>query len=83
MATASASAAEPSFWQCVKSEKVVKYTGKYNNAKCSEENTKGEGKYELEEWNAEGKSTEVKQFKGKGGAFFWEVVDWARSSAAK
>jgi hypothetical protein len=41
----------------------MKYTGKYNNKTCSEENAEGEGKYELESWEQLTNRT----FKGKGG----------------
>lgn len=62
VASASASAAEPALWECGKTVKVEKkYTGKYNNKTCTEENTKSEGKYELREGIGKGKA-----FKGKG-----------------
>lgn len=50
VAVASASAAPaPTFGKCITAVKVgKKYTGKYNNKTCTTENTKSEGKYELE-----------------------------------
>ncbi len=58
-------AAAPEFKVCGKAAKVGKtYTGKYNNKTCSEVNAKGEGKYELEGWEAAKK----KALKGTGGA---------------
>jgi hypothetical protein len=62
-----ASAAAPEFRVCAKLKKsktTKKYEGKYNNKTCSEVNAKGEGKYELEGWEAAKK----KALKGKGGA---------------
>jgi hypothetical protein len=64
LVAASASAALPEYRTCIKAVKVgKKYTGKYNNATCSELNAKGEGKYELGSWNQAKKLT----FKGKYG----------------
>jgi hypothetical protein len=63
MAAASASAT-PTFYECAKAAKVSgKYTGKYNNAACTEVNGTGEGKYELQAGVGKGKA-----FKGKGAA---------------
>jgi hypothetical protein len=65
LAAASASAELPEYKTCVKAAKVgKKYTGDYNDKTCSEVNGKGEGKYELGEWNAGKKVT----FVGKTGA---------------
>ncbi len=64
VAATSASAAAPEYKVCAKAAKSGKtYTGKYNNKTCSEVNAKGEGKYELESWEAAKK----KEFKGKNG----------------
>ncbi len=53
LAAASASAELPEYKTCVKAAKVgKKYTGDYSDKACSEVNAKGEGKYELGEWNA-------------------------------
>jgi hypothetical protein len=66
--SASASAAEPAFYECAKAEKVEgKYTGKFLDKKCSEEATAEEiekgktNKYELQEGIRKGKT-----YKGSG-----------------
>lgn len=65
--SASASAAEPAFYECAKLT-AKPYTGKYTDKKCSKEATSGEiaegkkNKYELQEGVGKGKV-----FKGKGG----------------
>lgn len=65
VAAASASAAAPEYQVCAKASKNAekKYTGKYSNKTCSEENVKNEGKYELESWEHAKKLA----FKGSGG----------------
>ncbi len=79
-----------------KTKKKAVYTGAYNNKKCSEPNStdvyriKGahpgpEGKYELEPWNAEGKGgqSKVKEFTGKGGTSFLEIVKLGQVECTK
>lgn len=64
VAVSSASAALPEFKVCAKATKVGKtYTGKFSDKLCSVAEPKGEGKYELEGWEAAKK----KAFKGKNG----------------
>jgi hypothetical protein len=68
LVSASASAAEPAFYECAKLT-AKPYTGKYTDKKCSKEATKTEqeegkkNKYELKE----GVGPKGKPFKGKGG----------------
>lgn len=76
VASASASAAEPAFWQCVKTEKVgTKYTGHYSGKKCEESTYDAEGgkEYEFEEWNAENKSRVTKFTGSLSSGLYWEV----------
>jgi hypothetical protein len=83
VATAGASAAEPALYQCAKVAKNAekRYTGGYNDKKCSEVNATHEGKYELEEWSLgskelkTGKQGKVKKFKGKGKGANLEVKE--------
>ncbi len=64
VAVSSASAALPEYQVCAKAAKVGKtYTGKFSDKNCSVAEPKGEGKYELESWEAAKK----KGFKGKNG----------------
>jgi hypothetical protein len=81
IASATASAELPEVVQCVKAAKVgKKYTGHYNDKKCTSKDEAGEGKYELEPWNLgsktekTGKGGKLKKFKGKSGTAFLEVV---------
>lgn len=77
VAAASASAAEPSVWQCAKTAKVEKkYTGHYSGKKCEADTYHAEGgqTYELEEWNLAGKKGKSKAFKGKGGGANLEII---------
>jgi hypothetical protein len=66
VAVSSASAALPEYKVCGKVAKNAekKYTGKFSDKLCSVSEPKGEGKYELESWEAAKK----KGFKGKNGA---------------
>jgi hypothetical protein len=61
----SSASASPAYFECKKGAKNLegKYTGLYTNKLCSEESGTHEGKYELQEGLAKGKS-----FKTKGGA---------------
>jgi hypothetical protein len=75
-----AAAAEPAFYECVKTEQVGKgkekhYTGRYDDKKCSEKDAANEGEYELQEWNeaAKGGETKIKAFKGDGKNFNFEI----------
>lgn len=64
VAVSSASAELPEFQVCAKAEKIGKtYNGKFNDKNCTSANEKGEGKYELKNWEA------AKKFgvKGKNG----------------
>jgi hypothetical protein len=62
--TAASASATPTFYECAKAPVVAKKaTGKYNNATCTEENVKSEGKYELKAGVGKGKA-----FKGTGKA---------------
>ena len=64
-ASAGALSGVPIQGTCGKAAKAGKtYTGKYNDKACSEENAKGEGKYERGSW----KQLKKKAFTGKGGA---------------
>lgn len=65
VAVSSASAALPEYQVCAKVAKNAekKYTGKFSDKLCSTSEPKGEGKYELESWEAAKK----KGFKGKNG----------------
>jgi hypothetical protein len=69
VASSASAAGLPALYECAKTTKVnKKYTGKYNDKKCSSANEKGEGKYELKEGIGKGKA-----FKGKGGAANLEI----------
>ena len=77
IAVASASAAEPTVYECGKAEKTKTkpphYTGGYNDKLCSEVNIKHEGAYEFQEWNLTAKKGKAKVFKGKTGGANLEV----------
>lgn len=66
MTAKSTLAAGPALFECAKlKKKEGHYIGMYNDKTCSEINSKGEGVYELRQWNAEAKKGKVKIFKGK------------------
>lgn len=92
LASATASATSPAFYQCVKAEKVEKkYVGHYLDTKCSKPASEAEieegkkNKYELEEWNEAGKGgpSKVKEFKGKGWRPFREIVGFGPIACSK
>jgi hypothetical protein len=69
---ASASASEPALWECAKAAKVDgHYTGRYEDKSCSEENTTGRGKFEMQEWQKEPGA--AKSFKGVSKGLNWEI----------
>ncbi len=81
LAAASASAAEPEYKMCKKAAKVEKkYTGGYNDKRCTEVNVGGEGKYATSPvalpLSFEGKSKASTFYYSKpgGGGIVWEVV---------
>jgi hypothetical protein len=72
LSAASASALPAPYWaSCVKLKKEgepKKYHGKYSNKTCTQEEAKGEGKYELEESTGKGKGFKGGTAKQKKGA---------------
>lgn len=70
---AGASASSPTWFECVKAEKVGKeHNGNYNDKLCSSPNTEGKGKYELREG-----VDRAKPLKGKGGPAVLHVKTFA------
>ena len=66
---ASASAAEPAFYECAKTTKENgKYKGHYSDSSCTVVNTEGTGEYELQEGVGKGKAG-----RAKSGPMNWEV----------
>jgi hypothetical protein len=85
IASASASAEPPAIYEChklTKSKVTKKYEGQYEKG-CVTKNTKGEGEYELQEWNLEAKKGKAKEFKGKGGGANLEIIGLAGVECAK
>jgi hypothetical protein len=81
VATSASAEALPEFYQCAATKKVgkpAKYVGHYSGKHCEESSydTEGGQKYEFEPWNEAGKggANKVKEFKGKRGTSFFEIV---------
>jgi hypothetical protein len=71
-AASAAAAAEPALYECAKAEKVGgKYTGRYKNSKCTEEDAERTGEHEAREGVGKGKA-----FKLKGAGANWEILGW-------